>query len=129
MIESTFSWKARLKSFQFAGAGFKRLLKYEHNARLHVCSTLLCIVASVILKPSLTEVLLLVLVTALVWICEIFNSCIEKAMDFMSTEWHPSIKAIKDMAAAAVLLASVAAFIIGCIVFIPKMYHYVLYYL
>ena len=46
-------------------------------------------------------------------------------MDFLSTKKHPEIKRIKDMAAAAVLLASFAAFIIGAIIFIPKIFNHV----
>jgi len=41
-------------------------------------------------------------------------------MDFISVEQHPQIKFIKDVAAAAVLVAAIVAFITGCIVFIPK---------
>ena len=57
---------------------------------------------------------------AVVWMAELFNSAIEKAMDFISTEKHPQIKLVKDLAAAAVLITALAAVIVGGIIFIPK---------
>jgi len=71
------------------------------------------------------EFLMLIAVIAMVWIAELFNTCIEKLIDFVSTEKHPQIKLIKDMAAAAVMIASVAALLVGAIIFIPKIFNYV----
>lgn len=56
----------------------------------------------------------------MVWTAELFNTAIEKVMDFISTERLPQIKWIKDMAAAAVLITALAAVIIGALIFIPK---------
>ena len=57
---------------------------------------------------------------AFVWVTEMINTAIEKAMDFISTERHEQIRNIKDMAAGAVLIASITAVIVGSIIFIPK---------
>lgn len=43
----------------------------------------------------------------LVMIVELLNSAIEEAFDLVSTDWHPRIKAGKDMASAAIFLALV----------------------
>jgi len=51
---------------------------------------------------------------------EIVNSAIENIADFVSPEKHEMIKKIKDLAAAAVLIAAITAFIIGLIIFVPK---------
>ena len=74
-----------------------------------------------LLKISISEAIALIIVMALVWMAELFNTALEKIMDFISTEHHPQIKLIKDLAAAAVLIAAVAAFLVGCFVFIPKL--------
>lgn len=52
--------------------------------------------------------------------CRIIQYLYWKIMDCISKEKHPQIKYIKDIAAGAVLIAAIAAFIIGCIIFIPK---------
>ena len=52
-----------------------------------------------------------------------FNTCIEKAMNFISMEEHPEIRFIKDVAAGAVLIASATALIIGLLIFIPKIFN------
>jgi len=42
-------------------------------------------------------------------------------MDHLSPEQHPRVKYIKDLAAAAVLVAAAVALITGAIIFIPKL--------
>jgi diacylglycerol kinase len=64
----------------------------------------------------------LLIVMALVWITEIFNTCIEKVMDFVSPEYHPKVKVIKDIAAAAGLIMAIVAVIAGGMIFIPKLF-------
>ena len=78
--------------------------------------------AGVMFRVSKMEAALLIIVMAMVWVAEIFNTCLEKIMDFIVTQYHPQVKLIKDMAAAAVLITSVAAFIVGVIIFLPKIF-------
>ena len=61
----------------------------------------------------------LVLAITLVWISEAINTAIEYLCDVVSSEFSHSAKLAKDIAAAAVLIAAIAAVIIGVIVFIP----------
>lgn len=117
----SFSWKARLKSFAYAAEGIVSFFRSEHNAQIHLASTALVLVLSVTLGIDKSEAIAVVFAVALVWITEMINTAIEKAMDLISTEIHPQIKLIKDIAAGAVLIASIAAAITGCIVFIPKL--------
>jgi diacylglycerol kinase len=51
---------------------------------------------------------------------EIINTAIEKLSDIVNASIHPVIKQVKDLSAGAVLLASIMSFIIGCIIFLPK---------
>ncbi len=116
-----FSVSKRIQSFQYAFSGIGRFFWREHNARIHLLATLLVIVASLILKVSATEAAILTLAVGLVWVAEMINTCLEKAMDFISTERHEQIKFIKDLAAGAVLVASICAVITGLFIFIPKL--------
>jgi diacylglycerol kinase (ATP) len=117
-----FSWKERAKSFVYAWMGIVSFLRSEHNARLHLLATVAIITLSISVGITSAEAIALVLCMAVVWITEIINTAIEKTMDFISIEWHPRIKQIKDLAAGAVLVAAIAAVLVGLIIFIPKLF-------
>lgn len=117
-----FSVRARLKSFVYAGSGIYRFFRTEHNAQIHLVVSIVVAVLCVITHTSRAETAAVVFSIALVWMAEMFNTSIEKSMDFITEERHPQIKTIKDIAAGAVLVAAIAAVIIGCIIFIPKFF-------
>ena len=117
-----FSFRDRLKSFVYAWAGIKAVLRTEHNTWIHLGFTILSIVLGFVMLISRVEFLALIAVIAMVWVTELFNTCIEKIMDLVSIEKHPRVKIIKDMAAAAVLVAAIAAIVTGAIIFIPKFF-------
>lgn len=118
--DTRFSLHGRLKSFQFALAGIFGFFRTEHNARLHLLASIAVVVLSLIVKVSAAEAIALTIGMALVWISEMFNTCIEKTMDIITQEYDHRVKNIKDMSAGAVLVSAVAALVIGLIVFIPK---------
>lgn len=115
-----FSWRARATSFVYAFAGLRWFFKHEHNARIHGVATILVIIISFVCKISKLEFMLVLLAIALVLVAEMINSAIEKSLDHLSPGIHPTVKIIKDLAAAAVLVAAIIAIIIGLIIFIPK---------
>lgn len=116
-----FSWKARLKSFVYAWEGIVSFFRWEHNAQIHLAITFLVLVLSVTLGVSKWEAIAVVFSIAFVWVAEMINTAIEKTIDFISVEKHPQIKLIKDVAAGAVLIASLAAVVVGLFIFIPKL--------
>jgi len=118
--DQKFSVRGRLKSFYYAGAGLKQFFRQEHNARIHLAAAIVVSVLAWWLKVTYMEAAALVVVIGLVWVTEILNTCLEKAMDFITREKHPEIKIIKDLAAGAVLIATITAVIVGLFIFIPK---------
>ncbi len=116
-----FSIQARLKSFSYSFSGLNQLLLSEHNARIHIAFTVLTIILCIIFGVNRMEIIALTIVVAMVWITELFNTCLERLIDFISAERLPALKAIKDMAAAAVLVSAICAAITGCVIFIPKL--------
>jgi len=116
-----FSIRARVGSFKYAANGIVNFFKAEHNALLHALGTLVAIFLAISLHVSRIETIVLVFAIGFVWVAELFNTAIEKIMDFVSMEQDPNIGFIKDLSAGAVLVAAVVAFIAGCIVFIPKL--------
>jgi len=122
MKTNSFSLRARAKSFRYAFEGIEYFLLREHNTWIHVTATVFCSVLAIVTGVTKTEAALLVLATAFVWAAELINTAIEKIMDMISGERMREIKYIKDMAAAAVLIASLAALCTGAIIFIPKLF-------
>ncbi len=118
--DKSFSITARTQSFGYAINGIIAFFKQEHNAWLHGAATIMVIVLAFVFPVSKMEAVALALAVGFVWTAEIFNTAIEKIMDFISLEKNPAIKYIKDLAAGAVLVAAMAALVTGLIIFIPK---------
>lgn len=122
MKQKTFSLQARTKSILYAWTGLKTMLAAEHNMYIHLVLTITAFVCAVLFQVRAMEAIVLIFAMALVWIAELFNTAIERMADLISKEQHPQIKFLKDVSAAAVLVAAVAALVIGCIIFIPKIF-------
>jgi diacylglycerol kinase len=117
----SFSLKARLKSIRYAFEGLNAFFASQHNAIIHLLLTILAFMAAIFFNVSKTDMIAIIIVTALVWAAELFNTAVEKLADLVSKDFDPRIKFIKDVSAAAVLLSAVAALLTGAIVFIPKL--------
>jgi diacylglycerol kinase (ATP) len=125
MKTKSFNWRERGASFRYAWQGVVALFRTEHNAWVHGGLTIAALLLSFYLRISTIEWLVVILSILIVWVTEIINTAIEKAMDFISPEIHPQIKLVKDLAAAAVLVSAVATLLIGTIIFLPKLIHHV----
>ncbi len=121
MKQHKFSIKKRLKSFKYAFNGLMILVKEEHNARIHLFATICVVIAGFFLEISKIEWFAVIFAIGFVIALEIINSSIENIADFVSPEKHKRIKKIKDLSAAAVLVSAITAFVIGLLIFIPKL--------
>ena len=113
-------FKKRMHSFQYAINGLKEFISSEHHARIHILLMLAAIAFGLLLKINNTEWLMLIVVISMVFISEMINTSIEKICNYIQPEIHPDIKIIKDISAGAVMIASLGALIIGCIIFLPN---------
>ena len=120
MKTQRFSITKRIKSFGFAFNGLKILILEEHNSRVHLVAAILVIIAGFFFQISILEWLAIILSIGFVITLEIINSAIENISNFISPEKHNSIKKIKDLSAAGVLISALTALIIGLIIFVPK---------
>jgi len=109
-----------IKSFGWALNGLKDCILHEKNFRIQYTVALCVLVAGFVFSISLNEWMIILLSFAIVLCFEIINSAIEKLCDLVMPEHHAVIKKVKDMSASAVLLAAIISFIIGCIIFLPK---------
>tara|TARA_B100000767_G_C19714783_1_gene514445 strand:- start:687 stop:1058 length:372 start_codon:yes stop_codon:yes gene_type:complete len=115
-----FSASARIKSLKDAVNGIIVVAKEEHNAWLHIVATVIVVVTASQFDLTATELSLLIFAIGLVWVSETFNSAIEALADEVNSELSAGIKKTKDIAAGAVLISSFTAFIIGLLIFLPK---------
>jgi diacylglycerol kinase (ATP) len=88
--------------------------------RIHFGAAVVVIVVSVAVGVSKIELIVLLLSIAFVLIAEMINTAIEGAIDAATTSFDPMAKLAKDIAAGAVLIASVNAVAVGYLVFAGK---------
>jgi undecaprenol kinase len=109
-----------IRSFKYAFEGIATACKTQPNFRAELIASLLVIAAGFWLHVSSAEWSVIALNISIVLSLELINTAIESACDLFSKEYHPSIKFIKDIAAAGVLIAGIAAAVCGSIIFFPK---------
>jgi diacylglycerol kinase (ATP) len=106
-----------LESFNFAFEGIIHVLRTQRNMRVHFLVAIVVLVAAVWVGVSKLELIALLLAIAFVFITEMINSALEQAIDVATTSFDPLAKLAKDVAAGAVLIATVNAVAIGYLVF------------
>lgn len=113
--------KKWFNSFGFALAGILLFFKTERNARIELVAACIAILLSIWLQIPAVEFSIILLCIGAVLSAEAFNSSIERLADHQTSEIKPHIKAVKDIAAGAVLIFSIIALVIGLIILGPKM--------
>lgn len=99
--------------FQFALAGVTEVWRREKSFRTQVVIGLAAICAVAILRPGLIWAAIVAVAIALVLALEMVNSAIEYMIDHIHPDVAPEIRRAKDVAAAAVLVASAGAALVG----------------
>jgi len=105
-----------VKSFTNAFRG----IRYAFGERSFVVQVIigfLAMVLAFILGLSFVEKVVIVIFSALVLVVEIINTAFERTLDKICPEQNQEIARIKDLSAAAVLIFSVAAFLVGLWIF------------
>lgn len=118
------AWQKVKNKNKFAHAfhGLCVFYKTTRNLKIHLWAAVLVIILGFYFSISLPEWLTLILSIGFVLVAEAFNTAIEIDMDLTSPEYHPYARDTKDVAAGAVLLASMGAIIVGLIIFAPKIF-------
>jgi diacylglycerol kinase (ATP) len=106
-----------LDSFNFAVEGIIHVLRTQRNMRIHFLAAVSVLVTGLAIGVSKLELIALLLAIAFVFITEMINSALEQAIDVATTSFDPLAKLAKDIAAGAVLIATVNAIAIGYLVF------------
>lgn len=105
--------------FKAAINGVFELFRHEKHAVLHLVAFLVVLVLGFLCSLTVPEWTAVLLAAGLVIVSEALNTALEKLCDYVQPKHHHDIGRIKDLAAGAVLIASLTALVVGCLVFIP----------
>ena len=111
-----------VKSFYYAFSGIILGFKQERNMQVHFYIMTFVIIFGILLKISLTEWMICLILFGLVISLEYVNTAIESAVDCATTKYHPKARIAKDTSAAAVLVSAIISIIVGLMIFIPKIF-------
>lgn len=119
---SALSWKRWWRSAGFAWAGIAHSYRTQPNFRIETWAAVLALALAVWLRAPLAPI---ALACALVLALELVNTAVEAVVDLVSPKPHPLAGVAKDAAAAAVLLASLGAVVVGLAVLGPPLWAWV----
>ena len=113
---------SRAHSFKHAFHGWWFVIRTQRNAWIHAVITILVLLVAFWLRLPLRDWAALFLTIALVWTAEFINSALEAVVDLASPHQHPLAKVGKDVGAAAVLIAALAAILVGLLILGPPLW-------
>ena len=108
-------------ALKIAMIGMRELFAESRNARIQLVIFLLVLIAGFIVDLNRFEWLWLMIASAIVLVLEAMNTSIELLADVYTQEFNLKIKQVKDIAAGAVLIASIFAAIVGVVIFLPHL--------
>jgi len=107
---------------KFALKGIFSFFVKERNAKIHFAAAVVVIATGIYFKLNLSEWLWIALSITLVLITEMLNSAIELLCDLTTPEHNEKAGSLKDMAAGAVLIATIFSLIIALVIFWPRFF-------
>ncbi len=109
-----------IASFKHAFEGLKTCIYKERNIKIHLSMMFLVILFGIILDISKYEWITCLILFGLVIGAELFNTAIEIVVDMITLKNDINAKNAKDISAGAVLVLAITSFIVGLVIFIPK---------
>ncbi len=113
--------KKFIKSFSHTIHGLQYALAHEQNFKIEIFCAVAAIGCAFIFNITKIEWLVVILNIAAVLTAELFNTAIENLCNMIHRATHPTIKIIKDVSAAAVVVSALSAFVSGSIIFFPQL--------
>ena len=113
---------SRIHSFRHAFRGWHYVFRTQKNAWIHSAIAAVIFVLGLWLHLPARDWAVIVLTTAVVFAAEFMNTAIEAVVDLASPDTHPLAKIGKDVGAAAVLVAALAAILIGLLLLGPPLW-------
>jgi diacylglycerol kinase (ATP) len=113
---------SRIRSFGYAFRGWWHVLRTQQNAWIHAIISTAVIIMALWLRLPARDLAVLLVTIAMVWAAEFFNTAIEAVVDLASPVQHPLAAVGKDVGAAAVLIAALAAIGVGLLILGPPLW-------
>lgn len=110
-----------LKGFRYAGEGLQYAFISQRNFRFHLSAALAVIILGVWLRIPLQSWAFLALTVGSVLVMELLNTAAETLVDLVSPDYHPLAKQVKDLMAAAVLIAAFVSVVVGLVTLGPPL--------
>lgn len=107
------------KSISHAWQGLVLAFRTERSFRVQTVVAVGVIIVVFVIPFRSIERALLLLATATVLVLELVNSMVERLIDLVKPRMHAYVRDIKDLMAAAVLLASVFSLLLGILILWP----------
>jgi diacylglycerol kinase len=111
--------KRLIKSFTYAFRGLFKIFREEQNLQVQSISAIIIIAISFAFQIKPWEWCAILICIALVILMETINSAVERMADLLKPRIHSYVKEMKDIMAAAVMIAAILAIAVGLIIFIP----------
>jgi len=103
-------------SFMNAWEGLKYAVKTQKNMRIHLSAAFIVLLMSWLLSISARELIYIIFAISFVLFAEMINTAVEKTVDLFMSTYHPLAKTAKNVAAGAVLIATINAVVVGLII-------------
>jgi diacylglycerol kinase (ATP) len=105
-------------SFRYATEGLLHCFRTQRHMQIHFVMMVLVLLSALMVDMGKRDVILLLVCIVLVVAAEMVNTAIETVVDMVTQQYHPLAKLAKDVAAGAVMLASLNAVIVGLLLFL-----------
>jgi diacylglycerol kinase (ATP) len=105
----------------YAIEGIVFALRTQRNMRLHALAAAVVLSAALVLGVDRMELIALLFAITFVLLAELVNTALEAAVDAATDHYDPLVKTAKDVAAGAVLVASINAVVVGYLVFFDRL--------
>ncbi len=106
-----------IDAFVDAADGIFLAFLQQPNFRIQLLIALLACAAAAVLHFGIVQWLVLIITIGIVLAAELFNTCLEHVVDLIQPDSHPLARSAKHAGAAAVLVAAIAAAVIGLILY------------
>lgn len=115
-------FKHQLVSFSLAVEGIVYSFQKGTHFKIHTAAAIVVTILGIIYSISVIEWFVIILISSAILAAEAINTAIEETGDVLHPEHYPGLKLAKHCAAGGVLILSIAAVIIGTIIFLPKIF-------
>ena len=112
-----------IKSFQYAIRGLIKIFREEQNLRVQLTAAIFVLFLAWNFGLNRIEWSIILILIVIVILMEVVNSAVERISDVLKPRIDNYVKEIKDIMAAAVMIASILAIIVGIIIFWPHLFN------